>query len=96
MTVVNDIAPGTPMLTETPSGNQPTRTAADNETGLEQQMAELGLSDETRRFLRNFHQAEKQINDAFSKSRQGGELEERVSRVYRDLYGAGCSVRGSR
>ena len=81
------------MLTETPSGNQPTRTAADNETGLEQQMAELGLSDETRRFLRNFHQAEKQINDAFSKSRQGGELEERVSRVYRDLYGAGCSGR---
>ncbi|WP_254427213.1 hypothetical protein [Rhodanobacter sp. C01] len=92
---MNDTTSGTPMLTETPSQNQLARTAGD-ETGLEQQMAKLGLSDETRRFLRNLHQAEKQINDAFSKSRQGGELEECVSQVYRDLYGAGCSVRGSR
>lgn len=89
---MNDITSGTPMLTEIPSGNQPTRTA-DDETGLEQQMAELGLSDGTRRFLRNLHQAEKQINNAFSRSRQGGELEERVSQVYRDLYGAGCTSR---
>ena len=93
---MNDITYDATMLTETPSGNQPTRTAADDDTGLERQMAELGLSDETRRFLRNLHQAEKQINAAFSKSRQGGGLEDRVSQVYRDLYGAGCSVRGSR
>ncbi|OOG60308.1 hypothetical protein B0E48_00675 [Rhodanobacter sp. C03] len=59
-------------------------------------MAELGLSNDTRRFLRNLHLAEKQLNDAFNKSRQGGELEERVSQVYRDLYGAGCVVRTTR
>ncbi|GAB2538073.1 hypothetical protein [Rhodanobacter koreensis] len=92
---MNDITSGTPMLTETTSINQPTRTA-DDETGLEQQMAELGLSNDTRRFLRNLHLAEKQINDAFSRSRQGGELEERVSQVYRDLYGAGCAERTPR
>lgn len=92
---MNDIISGTPMLTETASRNQPTQMA-DDETCLEQQMADLGLSNDTRRFLRNLHLAEKQINDAFSKSRQGGELEERVSQVYRDLYGAGCAERKSR
>jgi hypothetical protein len=94
-TVMNDVTSGTPMLTETPAGNQSTRTV-DDETDLEQQMAELGLSNDTRRFLRNLHLAEKQINDAFNKSREGGELEERVSQVYRDLYGAGCAERTSR
>ncbi|MGH8158908.1 MAG: hypothetical protein ACREPQ_12365 [Rhodanobacter sp.] len=92
---MNDITSDAPMLTDTTSRNQPTRTA-DEEAGLEQQMAELGLSSDTRRFLRNLHLAEKQLNEAFSKSRQGGELEERVSQVYRDLYGAGCAVRTSR
>jgi hypothetical protein len=92
---MNDITWGTPMLIETTSGNQPTHTDGD-EAGLEQQMAELGLSNDTRRFLRNLHLAEKQINDAFNKSRQGGELEERVSQVYRDLYGTACAARISR
>lgn len=95
MTVMKDITTGTPMLTEITSTNQQARIAED-ETILEQQMAELGLSNDTRRFLRNLHLAEKQLNEAFSKSRQGGELEERVSRVYRDLYGAGGVVRPSR
>jgi len=56
-------------------------------------MAELGLLNDTRRFLRNPHLAEKQLSDAFKKSRQGGELGQRVSRVYRNPYGAGCAVR---
>jgi len=72
--------------------NQPAAVATGDVT-LEQQMTDLGLSNDTRRFLRNLHLAEKQINDAFNKARQGGELEERVSEVYRDLYGAGCAVR---
>lgn len=89
---MNDITTGTSMLSETTSRNQQTRLAED-EAVLEQQMAELGLSNDTRRFLRNLHLAEKQLNAAFSKSRQDGELEERVRQVYRDLYGTGCAVR---
>jgi len=92
---MNDITSDTPMHTETESGNQPA-LAANDEATLEQQMTELGLSNDTRRFLRHAHLAEKQLNDAFNKTRQGGELEEQVSQVYRDLYGAGCAVRASR
>ncbi|WP_229792875.1 hypothetical protein [Rhodanobacter panaciterrae] len=92
---MNDITPDMPMLIETASGNQQT-PAANDETTLEQQMTELGLSSDTRRFLRHVHLAEKQLNDAFSKCRQGGELEEQVSQVYRDLYGAGCAKRAAR
>ncbi|WP_254423798.1 hypothetical protein [Rhodanobacter sp. C03] len=92
---MNDFTTGTPMLTEITSKDQQARIVED-EAILEQQMAELGLSNDTRRFLRNLHLAEKQLNDAFNKSRQGGELEERVSQVYRDLYGAGCVVRTTR
>jgi hypothetical protein len=90
---MNDIATGTPMTSETAPGNQQAGIAED-EGILEQQMTELGLSNDTRRFLRNLHLAEKQLNDAFSKSRQDGELEQRVSEVYRDLYGASCTARG--
>lgn len=50
-------------------------------------MRELGLSSEDRRFLRDLHVAEKQLNDAFSRARQGGELEQRIRQVYRDMYG---------
>jgi hypothetical protein len=95
MIVMNDITTDTPMLTETTSRNQQAQTA-DNEASLEQKMADLGLCNDTKRFLRHLHVAEKQLNDAFNKGRQGGELEERVSEVYRDLYGAGCSARASR
>ena len=59
-------------------------------------MAELGLSTATKRFLRDFHTAEKQLNDAFDKAHQGGALEQRVSQVYREMYGASCAVRNSR
>lgn len=92
---MNDITSGTPMFSDITSENRQTRIVED-EAVLEQQMAELGLSNDTRRFLRNLHLAEKQLNDAFSKSRQDGELEERVSQVYRDLYGTGCTVRNVR
>lgn len=93
--VMNDVTSGPPMFTETASANQQTQ-AADDEAPLEQQMSELGLSNDTRRFLRQVHLAEKQLNDAFDRTRQGGELEERVSQVYRDLYGAGGMARASR
>lgn len=78
----------TAMLTETSSNDQQT-IPSDNDIGLEQQMAELGLSNDTRRFLRKFHVAEKKLNDAFDSAHQGGDLEERVSQVYHDLYGTG-------
>ena len=95
MMVMNDITTDTPMLTETTSRNQQAQTA-DSEASLEQQMTDLGLSNDTKRFLRLLHVAEKQLNDAFNKGRQCGELEGRVSEVYRDLYGAGCAVRAAR
>jgi hypothetical protein len=91
----NKVSPDTPMVTETASGN-PQTLAANDEASLEQQMTELGLSNDTRRFLRHAHLAEKQLNDAFSKSHQGGELEQQVSQVYHDLYGADGAERGSR
>jgi hypothetical protein len=92
---MNDIRHHAVMPAETRPENQPAAVAV-GDAALEQQMTDLGLSNDTRRFLRNLHLAEKQINDAFNKARQGGELEERVSEVYRDLYGAGCAVRASR
>ena len=58
-----------------------------DEAARERQMRELGLSSEARRFLRDLHVAEKQLNDAFSRARQGGELEQRIRQVYRDMYG---------
>ena len=54
---------------------------------LEQRMADCGLPDDARRFLRDLHAAEQQLNDAFTRARQGGALEERVSAVYRRMYG---------
>ncbi len=63
------------------------RTTTEGEVAsLEQQMAELGLSSANKRFLRNLHLVEKQLNDAFEKAHQGGDLEQRVSQVYRKLY----------
>ena len=83
------------ITTDTASRNQPAQTA-DNEANLEQKMTDLGLCNDTKRFLRHLHVAEKQLNDAFNTARQGGELEERVSQVYHDLYGAGCARSASR
>jgi serine protease inhibitor ecotin len=91
---MNDTTSKTPMLTETTAEN-PQEPIAGEETGLEQQMENLALSSEAKRFLRSLHLAEKQLNDAFNKGRQGGELEERVSQVYHDLYGAGCASKDS-
>lgn len=85
----------TPVLTEATSSHQQTPTA-DDEASLEQQMAHLDLSSDTRRFLRNLHHAEKQLNNAFNKAHQGGEREKCVSQVYRDLYGTGGAMRASR
>lgn len=57
------------------------------DASLERQMADCGLSNDTRQFLRDLHAAEKQLNDAFQRAQQGGALEERVSAVYRRMYG---------
>jgi hypothetical protein len=91
---MNDTTHLPPMLTESTSENQQTLIAGD-EASLEQQMAELALSNDARRFLRSLHLAEKQLNDAFNKSRQGGQREECVSQVYHDLYGTGCAPKDS-
>ena len=74
------------MLNETSEPDQQATPSADD-AGLEQQMAELGLSSDTCRFLRKLHVAEKKLNNAFDTAHQGGDLEERVSQVYRDMYG---------
>lgn len=66
----------------------PTPAAAPVDPALEQQMAECGLSDDERHFLRQLHAAEKQLNDVFTHARQGGTLEARVSEVYREMYGS--------
>ena len=59
---------------------------ADKAAALERQMEELGLSAEERVFLRALHQSEQQINDAFDEARQPGDLQQQVSRVYRQMY----------
>ncbi len=76
------------MFAETSSNDQQ-HPPSDKDPGLEQQMAELGLSSDTRRFLRKLHVAEKKLNDAFDTAHQGGDLEKCVSQVYHDLYGKG-------
>ncbi|EIL97115.1 hypothetical protein [Rhodanobacter thiooxydans] len=57
------------------------------DASLERQMADCGLSSDDRRFLRDLHAAEKQLNEAFEQAQQGGALEQRVSAVYRRMYG---------
>ena len=59
------------------------------DASLERRMADCGLSDGTRQFLRDLHAAEKQLNEAFQRAHQGGALEARVSAVYRRMYGRG-------
>ena len=49
-------------------------------------MDELGLSPEERLFLRALHQSERKINDAFDEAQQSGNLQQQVSRVYRQMY----------
>ena len=58
---------------------------------LEQQMTQCGLSDETRRFVRNLHSAEKHLNDAFELVHGEGadrQRQQQVSQLYRELFGS--------
>lgn len=61
-------------------------STANQAGGLEQQMTELGLSAADKRFLRTLHQTEKQLNDAFDTAQRTGDLQQQVSRVYKQLY----------
>lgn len=61
---------------------------AGNAAHLEQQMAALGLSNDTRRFLRDVQRAEKVLNNAYGNRDQHGALDKRISQIYRDLYGS--------
>jgi tellurite resistance protein len=71
----------------------PTETAAHccqsplDGIALEPQGRECELSDDARRFLHDLHVAERQLNAAFSVARQGGELEQRIRQVYREMFG---------
>jgi hypothetical protein len=78
-----------PMFIDTAPENRLARSADDEETSLERQMNELGLSNETRRFLRKLHVAEKRLNEAFETVHRGGDPEAQVSRLYHDLYRTG-------
>lgn len=62
---------------------------ADTDAELERHMSELGLSCDTRQFLRKLHQAERRLNEAFETVHQGGDPEAQVSQLYHDLYRAG-------
>jgi putative alpha-1,2-mannosidase len=66
--------------------NDPRTSAPDDAEALEQQMADLDLSAADKRFLRTLHQTEKQLNDAFDEAHQSGDLQQQVSRVYKQLY----------
>jgi hypothetical protein len=48
---------------------------------------ERELSSDARRFLHDLHVAERQLNAAFSVGREGGGLEQRIRRVYREMFG---------
>ncbi len=50
-------------------------------------VCEEELSSDARRFLHELHIAERQLNDAFSVARNGGGLEQRIRRVYREMFG---------
>ncbi|MEP7186576.1 MAG: hypothetical protein ABI767_12140 [Rhodanobacter sp.] len=75
----------TSMLSSNLVSDQPS-SPADTDAALEQQMAGRGLSSETKRFLRQLHQAEKHLNDAFEKAHHGAALDRCVSELYHDLY----------
>lgn len=62
------------------------RAVADEAAALERQMDELGLSPAERLFLRTLHLTERQLNDAFDEAQQSGDLQQQVSRVYKQLY----------
>jgi len=84
---MNDATRSTPMLTEITTSDPSGSTAeAEANIGMEQQMAALSLSEDTRHFLRTLHTAEKQLNDAFEKAHKGIALQRCVSQVYHDLY----------
>jgi hypothetical protein len=75
------------MLNQAPPENDQV-CLVDNEAHLEQQMAALQLSSDTRRFLRDVHRAEKVLNDAYGKAQQDSPLDQRISQIYHDLYGS--------
>ena len=52
----------------------------------EQELAGRNQSVANKCFLRTLHETEKRLNDAVDAGRQAGDLQQRVSRVYRRLY----------
>ena len=82
---MNHRVPDKSMLSIAPSNDQRT-SQADEAQDLEQQMAELDLSPADKHFLRALHQTEKQLNEAFDAAQHSGDLQQQVSRVYKQLY----------
>ncbi|MEO6926400.1 MAG: hypothetical protein ABI129_06985 [Rhodanobacter sp.] len=74
------------LLPPTTRSTDPRCRVADEAEALEQQMAELHLSAPARSFLRTLRRTEKQLNDARDVAQQAGDLQQQVSRVYRQLY----------
>ena len=73
------------MLATTRSNDQRS-SAADEGQDLEQQMSALDLSAADKHFLRALDQTEKQLNEAFDAAQQSGDLQQQVSRIYKQLY----------
>jgi len=82
---MNRRIPDTSMLATTRSNDQRS-SAADEAQDLEQQMSALDLSAADKHFLRALHQTEKQLNEAFDAAQQSGDLQQQVSRIYKQLY----------
>ena len=88
---MNPITPRHPVAAAPVSTDSPA-TPSEDDAVFEQQMAEMDLSAETRRFLRSLHAAEKHLNDAFERAHEGAGLEQCVSQCYHDLYGSDDSA----
>jgi len=80
---MNDLTRHGPAVDEHP---QPPPASAEK-LMPEQPLGERPLSDSARRFLHDLHLAERRLNAACSVAREDGELEQRIRRVYREMFG---------
>jgi hypothetical protein len=69
------------------SVEHPTESAPHSLEAATPAICEGELSSDARRFLHDLHVAERQLNAAFSVARNGDGLEQRISRVYREMFG---------
>ncbi|HZX69189.1 MAG TPA: hypothetical protein VFE77_00055 [Rhodanobacter sp.] len=69
-----------------PRASAPKKADSLEADSLEQQMVDLDLSAADKRFLRTLHQTERQLNEVLDEAQEPGDLQQHVSRVYKQLY----------